>query len=50
MEPHKVVRKVANKYNAEYVEYPKWYHHSLVASSGWEKVAEDVFSWIETIT
>lgn len=45
--PPKVVRKVANKYNALYVEYPEYCHHSLVAGSRWHKVAEDISRWIE---
>jgi len=45
--PPKVVRKVAAKYNALYVEYPGHCHGSLVKGLGWEKIAEDISRWIE---
>lgn len=45
--PPKVVRKMADKYNALYVEYPGHCHVSLVKGLGWEKIAEDISRWIE---
>lgn len=45
--PPKVVRKVADKYNALCVEYPGHCHVSLVKGLGWEKIAEDISRWIE---
>lgn len=45
--PTKVVRKVAAKYNALYVEYPGHCHGSVVKGLGWEKIAEDISRWIE---
>lgn len=44
--PSEIVRRVANKYNAGYVEYPEHCHHSLVVGSGWKKVAGDICNWI----
>ncbi len=43
--PPEVVRKIAAKYNALYMEYPEHCHVSLVKGSGWEQVARDIFDW-----
>lgn len=45
--PPKVVRKVASKYNALYMEYPEHCHVSLVKGLGWGKVVEDISDWME---
>jgi len=45
--PPKAVKRVASKYNALYVEYPKYCHHSLTVGSGWQKVAQGILNWLE---
>ena len=45
--PASVVRRVARKYpQATYLEYPD-HAHWIVDEPGWEKVAEDILTWIE---
>jgi len=43
----RVAKKVAEKYHASYIEYPGYCHWRLIQGTGWQKVAEDIASWIE---
>jgi pimeloyl-ACP methyl ester carboxylesterase len=45
--PPKVAKKVANKYNALYREFPEHCHFSMVKGLQWEKVARDLYDWVK---
>jgi non-heme chloroperoxidase len=42
-----ISRRVAERYNASYIEYSGYCHWRLIQGTGWEKVAEGISSWIE---
>lgn len=42
----KMVRKIARKYDADYMEYSR-FAHMIVLEPGWERVAEDIAIWLE---
>jgi len=48
--PAKVVKKTVDKYAhvAIYKEYQN-HAHSIIWEKGWEKVAEDIYQWLEQI-
>jgi Predicted hydrolases or acyltransferases (alpha/beta hydrolase superfamily) len=42
----RVARKIAQRYHASYIEYPGYCHFRLIQGTGWQKVAEDIASWV----
>jgi pimeloyl-ACP methyl ester carboxylesterase len=44
--PAKVVKKVAEKYNATYKEF-KNHAHYVIGEPGWEEIAEYIYNWID---
>lgn len=43
--PASVVRKIARKYSADYMEFPN-HAHSITKELGWEKVAKHIDKWL----
>ena len=44
--PPKMVRKIAQRYGAEYREF-SGFAHMIVLEPGWERVAEEIVGWLE---